>query len=79
MPYGTRSIAISPAVADALAIRTKQQQRLEGRAISMREVAETSIEWLLALLAQAEAAGRPLTMADVVARIHALAPPTPPD
>jgi len=71
MPKDTRSIAISPDLADALAIRTKQQQRRERRAISMREVAETGIAWVLAVLAEAEAAGHSLTMHDVVARIPA--------
>lgn len=72
MPSGTRSIAISPDLADALAIRAKQQQRREHRAISMREVAEAGIEWVLACLDQAEAADQPLTMAEVSARIAAL-------
>ncbi len=77
MPNGTRSIAVSPDVADTLAIRAKQQQRLEGRAISMREVAEVGITWVLTVLAQAEAAGQPLTLQDVSARIAALGSATP--
>lgn len=74
MPKDTRSIAISPDLADALAIRAKQQQRHERRAISMREVAEAGIAWVLAVLAQAEAAGESLTMHDVNTRVAALSP-----
>lgn len=69
MPNGTRTIAIAPDLADDLALLARKQGKFEGRSITMRELTELGIDWVMASLAAAEAAGQPLTLRELSTRV----------